>query len=184
MGKTIVSLWVDSCIRPRELIKEIIEHDPTHLMWTNIFIAVLATSALMMVSEDNELSTILPVLLAPVGILFYIFIYAWLLVWTGKLLGGTANSETFRAVLIWSMPASILSNFIEHLYRVIVSDQTSNILMFIHFIGLIWITSISIRFISQVQDFHIGRAASNFLLPIFFMMIIGVVAAIFIPMFR
>lgn len=103
-----VSIW----FRPRVTVRWIVHSNPTLHLWLLAGLAGIADSFDNAVDRDAGDVMSLPAILALVialGPLFgivQILIYAALIRWTGKWLGGIAESEDVRAALAWGgMPA-------------------------------------------------------------------------------
>lgn len=188
MNQSIVSLWVNACVRPRETIQAVVEHDPAYLMWPNIFIVTLLGAVNSAVSRDlTGSSWVLVALLMPVVIIVLIYLSGWAYAWTGRWLGGAAGSEVLRAAIIWALPASAVSSLFSMIIELTMPSLGQLGLLIgalLSFAVAIWGLSISVRFISQLQGFSIGRAISNLLLAMMVFMLPGIALAIVIPLMR
>ena len=164
MSQSIVSLWLNSCIRPRETIQVIIDHDPTHLLMTNLLIGTALGVLFSLTTLETNITPplIALALIAPVIFLAYIYLFSWAYAWTGKYLGGHASPEILRATIVWAIPASIFSSsfglIVEKVAPFFDAYNLLSIAMYI------WVMSISIRYLMQVQGFSIERAIVNHLL--------------------
>jgi hypothetical protein len=118
-------------------------------------------------------------------IMAFIFISSWAYAWAGRRLGGNASPEVMRTTIVWAFPASVLSALVDQLIQRLSPYMDVFILFNLNLLSIvitIWVISISIRFLSQVQGFTVLRSIGNMLLAYLVLMLpflaLGVILAL------
>jgi len=100
--------WTSIWLAPRATVRWLVERRPgylIHLLVTaKIFADGIGTAMLGDMGDRLSLQAILVVLalMAPVQMILYLYVFAWLLKWTGRLLGGRASAMELRTALAWA----------------------------------------------------------------------------------
>lgn len=182
-GKLLYQIW----LQPKETLKYILKNCPEKYMIV-LFMLGGIVDAISRASDKglgDSRSTLSVLLIAFLfgGILGLItnFIYAWALSATGQWLKGKADASKFRTVIAWSLVPSIASLFLlipeliilgDDLFKSepIVDTTVNSIAWFIFGIMEItlgvWTIIILVKGIAMVQNFTIGKAILNLILPI------------------
>ncbi|NRB59279.1 MAG: YIP1 family protein [Winogradskyella sp.] len=182
-GKLLYQIW----FQPKETLKYILKNCPEKYMIV-LFMLGGIVDAISRASDKglgDSRSTLSVLLIAFLfgGIFGLItnFIYAWALSVTGQWLKGKANASKFRTVIAWSLVPSIASLFLiipeliilgDDLFKSepIVDTAVNSIAWFIFGIMEItlgvWTIIILVKGIAMVQNFTIGKAILNMILPI------------------
>lgn len=180
--------------KPREAFKYILKKNYSNYFYTILALAGMSSALNSYVSEDkiysNSIYYVLPIniiLSALLGWIF-IYIYAALISWTGKWLGGKGNTDTIYKIITYSSITSVFSivlNIILLFYLKLTStydgetiyfENDFGIFIYYALIGIFLLTSIysfgilAIG-ISEVQKLNIGESIFNIFLPILLLMI-------------
>jgi len=106
------------------------------------------------------------------------YIYSGLLRWTGSWLKGTASSDAILRVLVYASIPTITSLVLVLPKLLLINNTESNFytpsnyaIAIIDFILSVWTIVLSIAGIAEIQQFSIGKAIVNLLLPIFIILI-------------
>lgn len=180
----ILSIWT----RPRETIRHIVTHDPNHMV-----LLLAALGGILSVLDKASMKSygdrypfpmiiIMALILGPIVGIIGLYIYSALLRWTGKWIGGQASPEEIRAAWAWSHVIVIgggllwlpeLAIFGQEMFTTATpsldADPFKAILLIILSVGQlafgIWWVVVFLKCLSEVQQFSIGKAVLNALLP-------------------
>jgi len=170
--------------QPRKTIRAIVDKNPRHQL---LLIAILGGMVTMLNRSMNQpigdtlpLSSILLaiVMLGAVAGIAKVYIYGWLLRWTGKYVGGKATLPELRAAiawpavpLVWGLLAWIPAIALYHKewFSSYQPGMAQNPLLPLFFILLslvlsLWSIILTLKTLSEVQRFSIWKAALNGLL--------------------
>ncbi len=164
--------WIAIWTEPRATIQQIVDGDPKHLV---LILAPLAgaADALTRNSELAFSSEGAFVGLALVGAVLgfvMLYVYAYLLRWTGKWLGGTGELVAIRAVYVWSSIPKIVSGMLMTLVWVVlaltpgpVAGIDIAVMLMIVTLGA-WSFVLHCKCLGQVQGFSAWKGLANSLL--------------------
>ena len=197
--------WVSIWLRPRATIQQIVETDPERHV-----VALAALSGIVQMlgnASDRNLGDRagLPVVLAlalvlgPFLGLIGVYLWALLLKWTGRWIGGRASTVQLRAAIAWAGVPIIVGGaaFVGALLiagKELFTEATPWLdqnpgwallaygLLVIQLVAVGWGIVVSLKTVGQVQGFSAWRALGNMLLPLLLVVAVGIVAAIVIPM--
>jgi hypothetical protein len=196
-----VSIWV----RPRATIQQLVDTDPERYV-----VALAALSGIVQMlgnASDRNLGDRvgLPVvltmalLLGPFVGLIGVYLWALLLKWTGRWIGGHASAVQLRAAIAWAGVPIIVGGvaFVGALLiagKELFTEATPWLdqnpgwalltygLLITQFVTVAWGIVVSLKTVGQVQGFSAWRALGNTLLPLLLVVVLGIVTAIVIPM--
>lgn len=100
--------WSSIWLSPRATVRWLIERRPgylIHLLITaKLFADGIGTAMLNDTGDRISLRAILLILavIAPLQMILYLYVFAWLVKWTGRLLGGRASIMALRTALAWA----------------------------------------------------------------------------------
>ena len=197
--------WTSIWLRPRATIQHIVD--------TELEKRVLPLAALSGIVQtiDNasgrNLGDTLPfplvlgliLVLGPFVGLISVYLWAWLLRWTGRWLGGRATLAQLRTAIAWGSVPMITGGvplllsllllgpelFMEHTPRLDAQPMRSLVflaLVVVQLAMVLWGVVTVIKTVAQVQGFSAWRALANNLLPLLVVVAVGVVAAVVVPM--
>ena len=104
--------WTSIWLSPRVTVRWLIEHRPGYLMHLLITAKMFADGIGAMMFHDTgdrlSLQAILVILgvMTPIQMIFYLYVFVWLVKWTGRMLGGRASVMELRTALAWAVPFS------------------------------------------------------------------------------
>ena len=182
------SIWT----KPRLTLDFILRNCPKRYL-TTLFVLGGITNALGNRSTDLNSSAFSPMVMIPMaivvgGLLGWVFyyIYASLLGWTGKWIKGIAGMDQFLTVLAWASIPTIFSLLLV-IPELFITDgnpgsvdiSSMNISTVIPYwlikIGeavlAVWSLAIMMKGIALIQNFSIGKAILNAILPLFVIII-------------
>ena len=171
--------WFTIWTNPRSTIRTIIDTNPKRSIWWLATIYVLQTLLFFAnytslgLNYHFALILIIAIVLSPfIGIL-WLYLFGWVLHFTGKWLGGKAPMDHIRSALAWSK-VPILINLAMWLILLVFSANYVFVqfsfgpsLFFINLISMIsgvWSLVILIQNIRETQGFSIGRSIANWAL--------------------
>ncbi len=180
--------------KPRDGFKYILKKNYSNYFYTILALAGMSSALNSYVSEDkiysNSIYYVLPINIILSALLGWIliYIYAALVSWTGKWLGGKGNTDTIYKIIVYSSITSVFSivlNLILLFYLKLTSTYDgetiyfeNNFGIYIYYallviVGLVSIYSFVLFIIgnSEVQKFSIGDSILNALTPLLFIMI-------------
>lgn len=197
--------WISIWLRPRATIQQVVD---TELEKRVVPLAALAGIVQTLDNASGRNlgdSVAFPVVLGLVLVigpfigLIGVYLWAWLLRWTGRWLGGQATLAQLRAAIAWGSVPTIAAGvplvlallilgpelFTEHTPRLDAQPTLASV-----FLGLIllqvalalWSIVTVLKTVGQVQGFSAWRALVNNLLPLLVLVAVGVVAAVVVPM--
>ena len=178
--------------KPRLTLDFILRNCPKRYL-TTLFVLGGITNALGNRSTDLNSSAFSPMVMIPMaivvgGLLGWVFyyIYASLLGWTGKWIKGIAGMDQFLTVLAWASIPTIFSLLLV-IPELFITDgnpgsvdiSSMNISTVIPYwlikIGeavlAVWSLAIMMKGIALIQNFSIGKAILNAILPLFVIII-------------
>ena len=183
------SLWTSMWFAPRKTIQTVIDTDPTHHLYTLIFLGGIgqafnnassqAMAALMPVKE----LVLMIILLGPVSGFLTVYLGGWIMHRICLRLGGTAPLSHIRAAIAWSwVPVAAtaplwiarLILFRHELFsasRPIIESQPTlaflyDMTLFFDFIIALWSFFLLIQAVSQVNTFASLRGFASIFLTI------------------
>lgn len=182
--RLLLEMWV----KPRNTIRYIIQTNPTQFvliiaMLSGIF-QVLGNFAQKGYGDYISLLNmyLISIIAGPVLGLISFYLFGALLNWTGKWIGGTADSEKIRAAYAWGLVPYITLKLVlvipeilffgNDIYRsdmTLVLESTLLMVLFVftvllEIIGWIWTTIILLKALGEVQGFSAWKALGNVLL--------------------
>lgn len=195
------SLLTEVWLKPKLVFKYLFKTDPEKYIWVLMAVAG-ATSALENAFEKmggHETTYKLGLVMGAVviGVLFgwlSFYLYSGVLSIIGRsLLGGKARSKQFRTVLAWSsIPSSVsiifsilvIAIYGAEAYNKFDAQDVTEVIVFaiagLAQVGLgIWSLVITVQGTMLIQDFKLGKALVNVLLPVVSLIILIVVLFVF-----
>jgi len=182
------SPWFSIWTKPRSTIRHVINTDPKQSLWWLATIYILQTLLFFAnyhsfgLNYHTVIILIISLVLAPFVGMIWLYLFGWVLHFTGKWLGGDAPNHHVRAALAWSKVPVLINLamwFILLIFSssyVFVQFSSGPSMIFIQLITLIsgvWSLVILIQNISEIQGFSIGRAIGNWALFFVFGFIIS-----------
>lgn len=195
--------WFSIWTRPRATIQQIVDTDPNRLVIALSMLIgvtqVLDRASARSLGDRLSLGAILgtALVLGPFLGPITVQIFAWLLSWTGRMLGGRAPLSNIRAALVWgNVPAlwAALSFIpaIAVLRHEIFTSETpqieSNFMLLLTLLGVgvvqvvggIWTIFAICNALGQVQGFSAWRALANSLLALLVVLVPVVLIALLV----
>lgn len=181
-GNLFFKIW----LKPKETLTYILSNCPDRFVLLLFALGGISRSIDRAASKGmgDTVSTISILSIAIIaGGLFgwmYYFFYAWLLEATGKWLKGTASYSQFKTILAWSMIPAISSLILlipellifgEDVFKSELSNPngiTDGIFMLFGLLEItlgIWTLVIFIKGVCLIQNFSVGKAILNSILP-------------------
>lgn len=110
----LLSIW----LRPRETIRRIVTESPTKFVI--LFACILGAGRVLGRASSQDLGeefsfaqiVLITVIFSPVNGFFMIWVYGWVIWWTGRLIGGIGSSKEIRAALAWGFTPAVVATFI------------------------------------------------------------------------
>ncbi len=175
--------WLTMWTQPRSTIRSLINTDPKRSIFWLSTIYILQT--LLFMANYNSLGLnyhfalilIIAIVLSPFIGAIWLYLFGWILYFTGRWLKGQASMMHLRCVLAWSK-IPILINlamwFILLVFSanyVFIQFSSGPSLFFINLISIIsgvWSLVLLILGLREAQNFSVGRAIGNWVLFLVF----------------
>lgn len=184
-GEIFIKIWTS----PRKVFRFIHYHEYHKYVWPLLFLAGIARAfdraILKNIGDQLPLSDILWGCITLGGLLGWLsyYLYAWLLSWTGKWLEGEANTTSLVRVLTYASFPSIIALLVvaaqiqafgielfKEYGELSSTTLSEEILLYIApILELVlgaWTLVLSTIAVSEAQQFSIGKAILNLLLPV------------------
>ena len=197
--------WVSIWTRPRATIQQIVD---TEIEQRVVALAALSgiTSALdnaggRSLGDSLPLPAVFAVVLlvGPLAGLIGVYLWAWLLRWTGRWLGGEATLPQLRTAIAWGSVPLIAAGVPMVMALLIAgpeyfSESTPRLdqrpiwamavlgLTLVQVVLALWGGVTTVKSVAQVQGFSAWRALGNNLLPLLIVVVLGVAAAVVVPL--
>jgi len=179
--------WFSMWSRPRATIQQIVDSDPSRFIVPMCMLIgvtqVLDRASSQSMGDRASLGTILAIafVVGPFMSLIASYVYAWLVSWSGRLIGGRAPLPNIRAAIVWGnvpalwtalswIPALIVLR-IEMFTTETPLVESSSVHMlvligvaFAQVFGAIWSLVVLCKALGQVQRFSGLKAFGNILL--------------------
>jgi hypothetical protein len=173
------SPWISIWFKPRYSIRRILDSGnfgPYMLLAAVGGIDLVLYKLSEKTYADLPISTALgmAIIIGPIGGLISIYLWGWLLPWSGRWLKGTATAREMRVALGWAQVPAIVSLFFwgvdltvhgDHAFSNSVEPTTLSIVLgLLSTILILWQFFIHIKLIAEVQKFSAIRAIGNVIL--------------------
>lgn len=193
----LTAIW----LRPRATIQHVVDTELEQRV-----VALAALSGIVQALDNasgHNLGDHLPfpvvlgivLIIGPMLGLIGLYLWAWLLRWTGRWLGGRATLAQLRTAIAWGSVPMIAAGvplvlallligpelFTEHTPRLDARPTLAMMVLGLIFLQVtlaLWSIVTVLKTVAQVQGFSVWRALANNLLPLLIIVAVGVVAAI------
>ena len=176
--------WFSMWTKPRATIQEIVDRDPEHLVLALAAVAgfsgFLDRAAMRSMGDDFQWPTLVLIgaIVGPISGIVGLYLFGWLLRWTGDWIGGRASSREIRTAMAWSSVPIVwalvlwvpeLALFGQELFTTETPriDSNTNLLVLFVLFGLvemtvgIWAIVVFLKSLGQVQGFSAWKALGN-----------------------
>ena len=197
--------WTSIWFRPRATIQHIVDTELEKQV-----VALAALSGIVQALDNasgRSLGDALPFpvvlglafILGPIFGLIGVYLWAWLLRWTGRWLGGQATLPQLRTAIAWGSIPMIAAGvplllsllllgpelFTEQTPRLDAEPTRSLVflgLVVVQLVMVLWGIVTLLKTVAQVQGFSVWRAFVNNVAPLLIIVAAGVAAAVVVPM--
>ena len=197
--------WTSIWFRPRATIQHIVDTELEKQV-----VALAALSGIVQALDNasgRSLGDALPFpvvlglafILGPIFGLIGVYLWAWLLRWTGRWLGGQATLPQLRTAIAWGSIPMIAAGvplllsllllgpelFTEQTPRLDAEPTRSLVflgLVVVQLVMALWGIVTLLKTVAQVQGFSVWRAFVNNVAPLLIIVAAGVAAAVVVPM--
>lgn len=173
------SPWVSVWFSPRLTIERLVATRPTYLVWLLAILGMIASiyqqvafAGIADLLQDWRFAIGLVLLGAVAGIV-WLYLYAIILGWIGRCLGGEATALQMRAVFAWSMLPVIVSGVVVLIIRTAVEPGkiASGATAVLVLIFSLWSFAIFLLMLGRVERFGFWRTISAYLIAAVFLAI-------------
>lgn len=191
--------WLSIWLKPKKTIEKIVDTNPENSVeFLAVFSGIsqaLNRASLRNVGDNLDLPTILSTvaIAGAIGGIIGLYVYAALIKWTGKWIGGRATAVNLRAALAWSSVPSVcglllwvvaLPLFGKEMFTSETPTIDGNLLLInlsliLALIGVvigIWRIIICLHCLGQVQGFSAWKALANVIIA--FSVVLGPIVAL------
>jgi signal peptidase I len=170
------SPWVSVWFSPRLTIERLVATRPTYLVWLLAILGMIASiyqqvafAGIADLLQDWRFAIGLVLLGAVAGIV-WLYLYAIVLGWIGRCLGGEATALQMRAVFAWSMLPVIVSGVVVLIIRTAVEPGkiASGATAVLVLIFAVWSFAIFLSMLGRVERFGFWRTISAYLIAAVF----------------
>jgi len=119
-----VNAYLASCIHPRQVVREVVDLDPTYRVLRLALLAGAAGLSMQMLGSSTTIEVPLPlfwlvgialvagVVFGVIGALIELYLFGWLFGVAGRWLGGQANACEIRAAIAWSKVPILIASLV------------------------------------------------------------------------
>jgi len=188
--------WFSMWTRPRATIQQIIDTNPKHLVLVLAAISgfsnTLGRASFKSLGDHLSVPSIFLVaaFFGPIAGIIGLYLWGFLLRWTGKKLGGTGSAINIRAAIAWATVPLIWALFLwipelaifgKELFTSATPHLDTSPMLILLLIGFgliemiiaIWSMVVFVKSLAQVQGFTAWRALGNAILA--FLVLLGII---------